>query len=341
MRRLEGSFRLAAMATAAVGLAAVMLAPLPAAAAPPAVAQLGADLGLDADAIRDVTAGKMVPFGGKESSERDLGAGFAFFIKAPPAEVARQFRAASDLGSDPNVVASHKLGDSAADLDALHLQPRGADEAKRNGGARPGDTLNHSADEIAAFSKLGAGAATADVEKELRKALWARYQAYKKGGLAAIAPYARADGKERKVADELRGVTELAAPMLQKYAPTFQKALAAYPHSRPADLDETFYWIVTTLDGRPTVTLRQRMTEPMGEGLVAADRTFYVSQGYNAMQALGAILPVEGGTLVFYRCHTSTDRAGGFASGSKHSIGRKVMGKQLEQIFERSRGTAK
>jgi hypothetical protein len=329
MRRLEGSILSALLLTALPAVAA--------AAATPTIAEVGAELGLDAHAIADVTAGKMVPIGGRESSDRDLGAGFAFFVKAPPKEVARQFRAGGDLGSDPNVVLSHRLGDSAADVDSLRLQPRGADEAKRYGSAKPGDTLNLSNDELAAFAKLGPGAAPADVERELRRTLWARYQAYKTGGLAAIAPYARGGGQERKVAEELRGVTALAAPMLQKYAPAFRELLAGYPKGKPAGLDESFYWIVTTLDDRPTVTLRHRLTLPVGDGLVAADRTFYVSQGYNAMQALGAIFPVEGGTLVFYRCHTSTDRAGGFASGSKHSIGRKVMGKQLEQIFERAR----
>jgi hypothetical protein len=79
------------------------------------------------------------------------------------------------------------------------------------------------------------------------------------------------------------------------------------------------------------------MTLAVGDALVAADREFYVSQGYNAMQALGAILPVEGGTMVFYRCHTFTDRVGGFGTASKRSIGRKIMAKQLEKIFERSR----
>jgi hypothetical protein len=328
MRRLEGSF---------CALLVLLPPAVAAAAGPPTVAQLGAELGLDGDAIRDVTAGKMVPLAGRESSERDLGAGFAFLIKAPPGVVARQFRAGGDLGSDPNVVLSHRLGDSPSDLDPFRLQPRGADEAKRYGSAKPGDALNLSSEEIAAFAKLGAAATPADVERELRRVLWARYQAYRKGGLPAIAPYARSGGQERKVSEELRLVTELATPVLQKYVPAFRALLAGYPNGKPAALDESFYWIVTALDDRPTVTLRQRMTLPVGEGLVAADRTFYVSQGYNAMQALAAILPVEGGTLVFYRCHTSTDRAGGFASSSKHSIGRKVMGKQLEQIFERAR----
>jgi hypothetical protein len=328
MRRLEGPL----LCALALGLV-----PAPAAAAgTPTVAEVSAELGLDAKAIADVTAGKMVPIGGRESSDRDLGAGFAFFIKAPPKEVARQFRAGGDLGSDPNVVKSHRLGESAADLDGLQLQPHGADEAKRYAAAKPGDTLNLSKDEVATFAKLGSGAAAAEVERALRPALWARYQAYKTGGLAAIAPYARGDG-ERKVSDELRGMCALALPVLRKYVPAFADLLTGYPKGKPAGLDESFYWIVTALDDRPTITLRHRMTLPVGDGLVAADRTFYVSQGYNAMQALAAVLPVEGGTLVFYRSHISTDRAGGFASSSKHSIGRKVMGKQLEQIFERAR----
>jgi hypothetical protein len=314
----------------------VFVMPALAVAAPPTVAQLGAELGLDANAIREVTEGKIVRSFGPESSERDLGAGFVFVIKAAPKELAQILRAGGDLPSDPNVVAWHRVT-SAADFEPLRLSPRGADETKRYASAQAGDTLNVSNDEIAAFHKLGAAARQGDVEIQLRTLLFARYQAYRDGGLPAIAPYARGGGQERKPGEELRRVTELAAPLLQKYVPAFKTALEAYPKGRPSGIDEAFYWIVENLDDRPTVTLRHRMTLAVGDALVAADREYYVSQGYNAMQAVAGILPVEGGAMVFYRCHTSTDRIGGFGSASKHGIGRRVMAKQLEKIFERSR----
>jgi hypothetical protein len=322
-----------------LALAALASAGAVAHAAPLTLAELAPEFGLDAAAIAQVRQGKMVPLVGREAGECDLAVGFVFLVKAPPREVAAAFRAGNDLGSDPSVVASHQLAaaGTAADFDQLRLEPHGADEAKRYGRARPGDTLNLSTEELAAFDKLGGGAAQADVERLLRRTLLARYQAYRSSGLDGIAPYARGGGQLRQPGAELRLVDALAGPMLQKYVPAFKAVVEGYPQARPAGLEETFHWIVYNQDDRPTVTLRHRLTLAVAEGLVAADRTFYVSQGYNSVQALAGILAVEGGTIVFYRCHTSTDRVGGFAASSKHSIGRRVMAKQLEKIFERSR----
>ena len=306
----------------------------------PSVAKLGAELGLDADAIARVLAGKMVETHPPETFPRDLAVGFVFLVKAPPREVAKAFRQRDDLASDPNLLASHPITGAASDFDALRLSPHGVEEAKRYLEARSGDTLNLSDAELAELHKLPAGAPLADVEAALRKLLFTRYTAYRASGLAGVAPYARASGGPRKPGDDLRQVTQQVAHLLQRYVPSFEAALSNYPKDRPAQLEESFAWLVHNLDDRPTLALRHRLMLAVGEGLVAADREFYVSQGYNAMQAIGALLPVEGGTMVFYGAHTSTDKVEGFASASKHSIGRRVMGKQLEKLFERSRDRA-
>jgi hypothetical protein len=306
--------------------------------AAPTVAQISAELGLGADAVRAIERGKMVDFATKELSERDLAAGFVFLVKAPPAEIANGFRRYGDLPDDPSVVASHALseGASAADLAPLHLMPHGADEARRYATARPGDTLNLSAEEIAALAKLGASATEASVEPTLRQLLLARYRAYRTRGLDGIAAYARGK-EERRPAEELLRVTTAMLPILRRHAPEFAEALRAYPAHRPPGLGESYSWIVHNEDERPTVTLRHRMMLAVGDGMVLSDREFYVSWGYNDMQALGALLPVQGGTIVIYSAHTSTDRVGGAATAMKHSVGRSMMEKQLKQIFDRSR----
>jgi hypothetical protein len=63
----------------------------------------------------------------------------------------------------------------------------------------------------------------------------------------------------------------------------------------------------------------------------------YVSQGYNAEQAIVAFLPVDQGTLVIYTNHTSTDQVAGFGGGTKRAIGRTLMAGQLKRIFETTR----
>ena len=313
-------------------VASLLLALCSRAQAAPTLAQIGADLGLDADAIARVQKGALVQAFPKEVSERDLAVGFVFMVKRPPAEVAAAFRRFGDMSADPNVLATHQLA-SAADLDGLHLGTHGDDEAKRYRAARPGDELNLGASELAAFAKLGANASTADVERTLRAVLFARYQAYRARGLDGIEPYARADGS-RDGAAEVRAALQKALPVVQKYTPAFADVLAHYPKGRPAGLEESYHWILYNLDNRPTPTLRHRMTLAVDGGLVAADRELYVGHGYNVMQALGALLPVEGGTVVFYGAHTSTDQVGGRSTALKHSIGRRVMAKQLEKIFE-------
>ena len=79
---------------------------------------------------------------------------------------------------------------------------------------------------------------------------------------------------------------------------------------------------------------------PDGAAWVIAQRQFYVSTGYNVEQAITGFLPVEGGTLVIYTNHTSTDQVAGFGGGAKRSIGRKFMAGELKKLFEKARAAA-
>jgi hypothetical protein len=317
----------------AISLLSLSLLHSRAAQATPTLAEVCADFHCDADGLARAHAGKMVDLKTEDASERDLSVGFLFMVKRPPAEIARLFRQGSDFAADANVLAAHRLA-SFADFASLSLGAHGADEAKRYGSAHPGDELNLSDAEIATFAALGPAASQASVEAALRKQLWARYEAYHAGGLAKIAPYSRGKGVERQPADELRAVLQQATPIARKYAPAFLDAIVDYPRARPSNVDESFHWIIYNLDNRPTATLRHRLTMALGDGLVAFDREFYVAHGYNVMQAFGGLIPVEGGTVVFYRAHTNTDQVGGAATAMKHNIGRKVMAKQLQKIFE-------
>ena len=61
------------------------------------------------------------------------------------------------------------------------------------------------------------------------------------------------------------------------------------------------------------------------EAPVLVQHQYYVSTGYNAEQAIVAFPPVDGGTLVIYTNHTSTDQVAGPGGGAKRTIGRRVM----------------
>ena len=110
-----------------------------------------------------------------------------------------------------------------------------------------------------------------------------------------------------------------------------------YPQGTPAGLTQEFFCIRYGMDGRPNFALRHRLALPVEDAYVIADRDFYVRTGYNDTQAVGALLPVESGTVVVYLNRTTTDQLGGFGASAKQSIGRSMMAKQISEIFEKAR----
>ena len=322
-----------------VGALVVLLARTAATAAGLTVDQLVADLNLPADASARVRRGEMVHTDPEESSEREIAVGLTFLVQQPLAEVLKAFRAATDLKVDPNLSASVPIQGpgTPADFASLVLEPDGAAEAHRYIVASPGDTLNLSAAEIRAFNSLASAGQdkTQQVEEQLKRLLLERYHAYLEHGLSGISPYQRRGGLSEP-AVELRRASE-AARLLKQHAPALQQLLLSYPEGKPAGLEEHFYWLRYTLDGRPNYTLRHRLAMPVGDIFAVADREFYVSHGYNTSQAFAGFIPVPEGTLVVYRSRVSTDQVAGFGSSVKKSIGRNVMAKQLTDIFERSR----
>jgi DNA-binding XRE family transcriptional regulator len=304
--------------------------------AAPTVAEMAAEVGLTPDAIAQVEKGEMVETTPTDRSDRELAMGMVFFVRAPLTQVVQAFQGASDLKADPHVTALHEVSGAGtlADFEDLRLAPHGSAEVQRYLTATPGQTLNLSTTEIAAFRALGA-AGQPEVEAQLRSMLLARLRAYRTQGLDGGAPYDRGEGVQRSPAEELR--RHSAAKILGKYSPAFREVLLHYPAARPAGLEERFFWLVYDLDDRPTLTLRHRMALPMGDAFVVADREFYVSQGYNVEQAHAAFLSAKDGTMVFYVTRTSTDRVSGFGASAKHAIGRHLMTREIQSTFNRMR----
>jgi hypothetical protein len=316
------------------------LGPAPAAGALPDAAALLADLGLSPDDGAKIRQGQIVHHDIQPASERELVAALAFLVPVAPAALIQEVRAGLGNRTDPSTLSSGPIGaNPSADLAKLKLQPDGATRAKAYGNAAPGEALNLSTAEIAAFDALGPGAAPSVVEPQVRSALLARLQSYQAQGLAGIAPYARADG-ERSVADELRTAT-LAGKALEKYAPAAYQLLISYPQGKPAGTEESFRWSQFDAHGTPTIALTQGLFIPDGDAWIVLQRQFYVSTGYNCEQAVAVFLPVQGGTVVVYGNRTSTDQITGFGGGAKRSIGSKVLASQLESMFEKARAAAK
>ena len=321
------------LACIALALAALCIGAPPAAAQPPA-AQLLAEAGFTPAQVARVEAGEMVAVPLAPSSPRELTVAFAFSVAAPPSAIVPRLRQGLVDAADPNTVAFALLSPQPAlgDFAKLTLAPDPAKQAAAYVAAKPGGALNLSSDEIARFAALGSGAAVGAVEQAVREALFARVQAYRARGLAGIAPYALAGGASRSPGDELRSASA-AAKLLEKYLPSASRMLVAYPDARPPGTEETFRWTRLVANGDPTFALTHGILVPDGEAWVAVQRQFYVSTGYNAQQALAALLPGPKGTIVFYTSRVSTDQVTGFGGSAKRSIGSRMLASQLEALY--------
>jgi hypothetical protein len=293
-------------------------------------------LGFPADTQQQVLAGKFVETALPTASERDLNVGIAFLVKQPPETLGRTVREQMLLERvDPGTIANGKFaGDgTAAQLAGLKLTPA---QQKAYANAKPGDALNLSSEELAALNATGKDAAA--IQEKVYELLLARYRAYRAKGLAGIAPYAR-KGTSANPAADLAAVNA-SARKTALLPPAFYDLLDNYPKGIPADATDTLYWSQFTAHGEDTIALVQSLHATFDGILIGVQRQYYVSTGYNIEQAITGFLPVEGGTLVIYTNHTSTDQVAGFGGSAKRGIGRKFMAGELEKLFEKARAAA-
>jgi hypothetical protein len=296
----------------------------------------------------DIRQGKIVKWTATEGSERELAVGMVLLTKTKTTSLVELFREASAYKEEKSVTAHGEIaGDGTpADFAGVKLEPNGEKEARLYLEAKPGDELNLDAKEIAAFRALkSAGGKDAvpvkEVEALVRQTLLSRYQAYRAKGLAGIAPYERAGGRRLIASDEL-SLAIKQMKLLAKYVPSVHAALLDYPAAKDGQkaLEEHFYWLNMDLFGRPTYALSHRMLFQVGEAYFASDRHYYTSHDYNSLQQGVTALPTKDGTLVITLVRVSTDQVAGFASSTKHSVSRALMGPYFIGLYETLRTKA-
>ena len=317
-----------------VAIATLSLLFASSATALPTADELLAETGFSADEKRRIKRGEFVTGTVQETSERELAVDMAFLVRQPVPAVVAKVRGGVGLEANPGIEAFGEIR-GPGDLTAFEEVTLDEDAVQDFLRASPGNDLNLDTAEIEAFRALreGADASRAKaVERQLRKVLLARYQAYRDGGLDAVAPYDRGKGKKTSPGAELRKASEAAA-LMQKYAPSFYTTLVGYPKGK-APLEQSFYWVRYDVDGESVYVLSHRFRRADGDNFLIAERQFYVTGSYNAEQALALLTPVEEGTLVLYLNRTSTDQVAGFGSGGKHAIGRKMLAADLKKAFE-------
>jgi len=277
----------------------------------------------------------------KAVSDRDLSLSMGFLVKTSPDDLAKKVLAGSLSKADPQLTARGDItGDgSLQDFAGIQLVPGGATVANAYIDASGGDKFNLSSEEIAAFNALkGQADPVKAVEQQLRAMLFARYKAYRASGLPGIAPYDRGGGKKADAAGDLKKASE--APILKKYFPAVQAMLVGYPKAMAPGVSENFFWVNNKIDDQPTYALTHIMVASEGTTRIVIQRQYYASRSYNVEQAIAGFFPEPQGTLVVYANHTFTDQVGGFGSSAKQSIGRRLMGSTLKELFEKQRAAA-
>ena len=272
-----------------------------------------------------------------ETAADELAVGLAFMVGNKPENISLNFLGGKTI-DQASAIDSHQLITSEADFKGLVLSADEQDEIDKFLSANPGDELNLHAKEIAAFKALKAkGLSDTDASKQVlsqfRAMLFKRYQAYKAGGVMAIAPYQREDKNQYKAGDYLQSVA-LDTPIMKKLYPKFHKILLEYPKVKDPALKENFFWMKMTVEGRPTFVLIHRMIMEEDGAYLAVGRHYYTSQGYNAEQELGMMLPTDKGTLIVLLTRASSDAVAGFGSSTKRFIGKRLMADDMTTFYK-------
>jgi hypothetical protein len=324
------------------------------AAAAPAPPPTSADklcqaLGFTAREREGLQRGEIVAHEVKELSDKELAITMAMLVPASLTDLLDFARSGRELAIHRDILAHRVLGDgTAGDFDAKAFQDIGF-TASELGEVRdlfevePGSRFNLSQEDLQRFADLRKRfkakhcdqdpACTDAVVSILRAVLLDRLNGYRERGLSGIEPYSREAGKSSNPAEELRNATKAAQFLAHEYPQIFD-AFLNYPKGDQSDIESQFLWLKQRIQDRPTFILAHRVLCERDGMAFAAERQFYVGQSYNSLQILYGLVPTEGKTLVFYLNRTSTDQVAGFPTGTRHSMGRKIMEKEVRKHFE-------
>lgn len=301
-------------------------------------------LKLEQSQIADLDLGKIIAFEVREEAKKELAMGLGMYLPSPPVQLVVFFKRGDFATIDPDVSALGEISPQSG-IDAFKgfaFTPEQSNEARNLLVAATGDQFNLSAEEISSFAPLREKLIDADeaalvkgVSQHYQRILWQRWQAYRKQGLAGIAPYARGR-TEANPAKELRAAAA-SSELLAYFSPALQEAWLSYPGQLPDGAEERFFWLNREVNGRPTAILSHRILLTSGEATAIITRQFFVGHSYNSSHLVVVCLPYRDGTAVFYTHRTYTDQVTGMGKALKRSIGREQMKKQMIKNLERLR----
>ena len=294
-------------------------------------AEVAKGLGYDKEDRDKLLSGEIVSHQLGHEEKDELAATVAMLLKSGVPALFEHMKKGDVFEVDKTVLSHGVISErpaTAASLSGLKLDPK---ELEKLAKVEAGSTFNLSSAEIKAIRDATRGGAIA-VANAYRTALAARVEAYRKGGVGAIAAYDRG-GKQSSPAEELQHANEQ-MKVLAKAVPDFYRAIVNYPKDPLKGFTNEYSWSVQQVQDRPTAVLIHRMFGVRDGGAFLISRQFYAGQSYNVLQVGVGLLPVKQGTVVFYTNRTFTDQVAGFGSGAAHKIGRRMMVKEVEKLFE-------
>ena len=320
----------------------------PLTAAPPVTLQEMIEAaGFDEEQRADLRAGRIVTRDFDEGSDKEMSILVA--LKAPVSlDQGREFwRQVRVLDADEDLIAVGRIEPGQAVSEALAevgFSVEEGDEIRALLKVKPGSDFNLSDSEIARFTTLAKGLSTGGCERDVacreavneayRAVLAERLEAYRKGGLEAVAAYARGRGKTADPGEEMR-IAAAQMPLVQKHVPEIYRAWLDYPKAQPEGSQHQFLWLKRNVEGRPTFVLTHRAIYETEGAIFAAERHFYVGQFYNSLQMASYTTALGSESIHVLLNRTSTDLVGGFGSGAKKMVGRSKVRKALIGTFER------
>lgn len=308
----------------------------PAFAEPPAVEAVLDVLGMDKGQIAALSQGHPIAYALSEGSDDEIASGIAWLLRVPVAKVANHLRQENPDPLDVDITAYGLLtAHSGATSFAPVVLPGEEIEALLD--VEPGDEFNLSAPEIDSFKTLKQMAPKVigdAVLQHYREILFQRFEAYRRGGTKAIAPYAREENLASKPSLELRQAVNASA-ILARYLPDLYKAWLDYPKPLPPGANEAFPWVEKKVESRPAVILRHRISMDWNGGVLVLTREFYAPHSYNSSQWITGCLAYRDGTVIFQQVRSYTDQVAGIASDVKHIIGRQLLKEKMLKSFKR------
>jgi hypothetical protein len=298
-------------------------------------------LQIGAEQRRALLRGDVISYAVGERGERELAVGLAVFVPAALAPLTEYLVGGELLARDATIVAHGLISDptNPGTFPSIDSTRRERQEAETLLEAAPGTHFNLAPAEIETFRALRAtpaGSGSGPLEKvsdEYRRLFRDRTQAYQRGGLGAILPYARAGNTVTDPAAELRSALP-DAEHVARHGRQLRDALARYPAAQPANALHRFYWVKRRVQRRPDLTLLHQMVIADPEVVVHVERYFYVGHSYNAAQIITGAFAYQDGAVLFSTSRFSTDEILGVGSQLKRSVGRAQLRDEMRKRLE-------